>query len=786
MPAANDPIVQLKLENERLRTELASLKQSISLPGRDLEDSPDIFLREKMHAILEAIPIAVSWANADGVIEFTNRAFTELFGYDVQTIPTINDWFEKAYPDPDYNASVTSVWKEAVERVAHQGGDIPNMEVDVTCLDGSVKHVAVRSVLIAGCVLSIFDDLTDTNMARKALKESEQRFKAVFSGAKDGMLVADIETRKFYLANESIQSMLGYTEEELLSLQVMDIHPPESWDAVADHFERQSRKEDPLAPNLPVRKKNGDIFYADISSGPVIMDGRPCLIGIFRDISERKEYEEAILQERDFSEAALNSLPGIFYMFDQNGRFLRWNRNFEKVSAYSSEEINKISPLDLFQGEDRLLVQERIQEAFEKGQAEIEANLVSKNGTITPYYLTGLLSHFEGKPHIIGMGMDISRRKQAEKMNALGQLAGGIAHDFNNQLSAILGFAEILSFSLEDEKLKHNAKMIAQAATRSSDLIRQLLAFARKGKYQSELVDIHIIIGEVVALLRHSIDKRIVIKQNLAAPNTRTLCDSNQIQNALLNLAINARDAMPDGGELVFSTSQEILKESDCRDMGFDITPGPYLNISVSDTGKGIDADIQHHIFEPFFTTKEVGKGTGMGLAAVYGTINNHKGAITLSSTSGQGATFSIHLPLTGSPVHMEKADKPAAGTAQKKALILVVDDEELVRVVIADILKALGHEVILCKDGNEAVRIFEQNWERIDLVILDLMMPQVTGGETFVALRRINPQANILLASGFSVDGQAQALLDAGAMDFLQKPFTVSKLSEKIVKALQ
>jgi signal transduction histidine kinase len=309
--------------------------------------------------------------------------------------------------------------------------------------------------------------------------------------------------------------------------------------------------------------------------------------------------------------------------------------------------MKQASPLDFFEGEDKKHIQERIRETFEKGESDAEAGFISKDGTRRPYYFSGLLAHIGGKPCLIGMGLDISRRKQAEKMQALGQLAGGIAHDFNNHLSAIMGFAEILAEQVEEDSLRSYAEMIALAATRSADLTRQLLAFARKGKYMAEPVDVHSIIAEVVTFLGRSIDKRITIRQNLSADPSSILGDASQIQNALLNLAINSRDAMPGGGELTFSTSSESLDETRCKGLSLDIIPGRYIKISITDTGKGIDQKNLQHLFEPFFTTKDVGEGTGMGLAAVYGTVRNHKGGISVFSRPGQGSTFDIYLPVT-------------------------------------------------------------------------------------------------------------------------------------------
>lgn len=542
---------------------------------------------------------------------------------------------------------------------------------------------------------------------------------------------------------------------------------------------------DPL--ELSVTRKDGSL--CTVMAQAILIEG--VYLAIFHDISEQKrnekareKYQEEIIRERDFSHAVLESLPGIFYMFDEEGRFLRWNENFKKTTGYSDEEIEKISHLDLFPKEDAPYISDRLELCFIKGETDAEADLVTKDGNRIPYYWTGMLSTIGDETCVVGMGIDISRRKQAEKMQALGQLAGGIAHDFNNQLGAILGFAEILSSSIDDKTVKNHALMIAEAASRASDLTRKLLAFARKGKYQIGPVDINQSLAEIVTLLSHSIDKRITVKTDFIAHPTFIQGDAAQIHHALLNLAVNGRDAMVDGGTLSVSTHHETLDKTFCMDVPFDIKPGRYVKIEVRDTGTGIDQSVQHRIYEPFFTTKELGEGSGMGLPAVYGTVKNHKGAITFQSEPGKGSVFYLYFQLIDTPIKSEtRAEEPLKAKTEN-LLILVVDDEEMIRIVTSDILRALGYQVILCNDGREAIECYLEKGETIDLVILDLMMPEIDGFETFARLKKINPDVKVILSSGYSLDGQIQELLDQGALDFIQKPFKVSQLTQSLTRA--
>jgi len=394
----------------------------------------------------------------------------------------------------------------------------------------------------------------------------------------------------------------------------------------------------------------------------------------------------------------------------------------------------------------------------------------------------------EGQPTLITIGthIDVTERimleerlRHGEKMEAIGQLAGGVAHDFNNQLSGMLGFSELLANKLEHEpQLKKMAESIRSAVLHSADLTRQLLAFARKGKFVSQPVDIHHLIAEVISLLQHSIDRRITIRQRLEASKPITMGDPGQLQNALLNLALNARDAMPEGGELSFSTANIEFRE---KVRGHDLPPGAYLQICVTDTGIGMSEEIKSRLFEPFFTTKQQGKGTGLGLAATYGAIKNHGGGISVYTEMTKGTTFRVLLPAGAHDGHLETNSTNATGRIPGKGNIMLVDDETVVREATARMLEDLGYKVLECRDGEEAVDLFRAISHDVDAVVLDMVMPKLAGPEAFEAMRAIKPDVKILLASGFSINGAASGLLKAGAAGFLQKPYQIEELSQKL-----
>ncbi|GEM_PF-3236758 len=357
---------------------------------------------------------------------------------------------------------------------------------------------------------------------------------------------------------------------------------------------------------------------------------------------------------------------------------------------------------------------------------------------------------------------------QNEKMQAVGQLAGGIAHDFNNQLTIIMGYADMLSANKNlDETIKRGINKIAMAAKHSAELTAQLLVFARKGNFKMKPVSLHKIVSQTISLLTRSLHKNIVITEQFNADSSIINADESKLQNAILNLCINARDAMPDGGELHLSTKLN----------------GNNLELTIKDTGVGMSTEVMENIFEPFYTTKDVGKGTGMGLATVMGTVEAHKGTITVESKCGQGTKFVLSFPL-----ETEKSidSKPQNQLIMGQSSILVIDDEDEVNEITVKLLESLNYKVTSFVDAEEALDWYTDNHSKIDLIILDMIMPDLDGLETFKRIKLINFEAQVIICSGFSVELKAKEVLSLGAKSFIQKPFTSSSLSQAVAKILQ
>jgi nitrogen-specific signal transduction histidine kinase/ActR/RegA family two-component response regulator len=371
---------------------------------------------------------------------------------------------------------------------------------------------------------------------------------------------------------------------------------------------------------------------------------------------------------------------------------------------------------------------------------------------------------------------------QSRKLEAVGTLAGGIAHDFNNILMGIQGYASLMLLDIDTthpfyEKLKAIEDQIKSAA----DLTGQLLGYARGGRYEVKTTSLNELIGKTASMFGRT-KKEIRIHQTFAKDLWTVEADRGQLEQVLLNLFMNAWQAMPGGGALYLQTENVILDEFYVEPFG--TAPGPFVKISVTDTGVGMDRETKDRVFEPFFTTKEMGRGTGLGLASAYGIIRGHGGIINVYSEKGYGTTFNFYLPASQKEVIEEM--RPAREIIKGNETLLLVDDEKIITDVTAAMITRLGYQILIAHNGEEAVEIYQANPNRVDLVILDMIMPGIGGGKAFDLIQSINPQAKIILSSGFTLNGEAKEIMNRGARAFLQKPFQIDDLSKVIREVLE
>ncbi len=514
-------------------------------------------------------------------------------------------------------------------------------------------------------------------------------------------------------------------------------------------------------------------------------------IGVAFDMTEAKQAEETLRRERYFSEAATGSLPGLFYLFDEGGRFLRWNRNLERLTGYSARQVAKMSPLDFFVGEDRRTIEESIQEAFEKGRTTAEVDLVSRDGTRTPYFFTGELVVLDDRRCIVGTAIDLVERRrlesqlrQSQKMEAIGRLAGGVAHDFNNVLTVILSNSEMLAGGLGPEDPRRQELIeIRDAAQRAATLTRQLLAFSRKQVLKPRVLSLNAVVVTLEKMLRRLIGEDIELATELQPELWAVEADPGQLEQIIMNLAVNARDAMPEGGRLSIATDNADIDDGFAREH-FPMVPGRYVMLAVSDSGAGMDAETQRHIFEPFFTTKPRGRGTGLGLSMVYGIVKQSGGYIWAYSEPGEGAKFEVYFPCAEGDRSDAKAALATGSALPGKETVLLAEDEDSVRRLARRILEEVGYTVLEARGATEALRISE-GWDGpIDLLLTDVVMPELNGRELAERLSVLRPRIQILYISGYTDHEILDGIIGPGN-NFLQKPFTPEALTNKVREAL-
>ncbi len=515
-------------------------------------------------------------------------------------------------------------------------------------------------------------------------------------------------------------------------------------------------------------------------------------------MKERQRAEDALRESEERFREMAELMPQTIFETDVTGRLSFANHKAFDSFGYSQEDFDRgINSLEMLIPEERHRGAENIFKIVAGEEIGLnEYTAMRKDGSRFPIMIHSTPIVRNGKVlGLRGFIIDITNRKkseeerlrletqfhQAQKMETIGTLAGGIAHDFNNLMTTILGNTSLMLFDIDDTH-PHYAllKNIERQIHRGADLTTQLLGYARKGKYLVKPISLNQIVEESVSAFGRT-RKEITIGCELADDLLAVEADQGQIQQVLLNLFVNASDAMPTGGKLVLKTSNATHK--DIKSKEYHPIPGDYLHLTVSDTGIGMDEDVRQRIFDPFFSTKETGKGTGLGLASVYGIIKNHGGYIEVQSQKGQGSQFSIFLP--ASTKHVLATPETAPEIIKGSGTILMVDDEELVLDVGARVLQKLGYTVLESTSGRHAVELYQKLQDKIDLVVLDIVMPDMGGAEVYDRLKEIDPDVKVLLSSGYSIDDQAREIMERGCDDFIQKPFNLKAMSDKIAGIL-
>lgn len=651
------------------------------------------------------------------------------------------------------------------------------------------RRVEERTLDLASANENLKREIHERRIAEDGLKQANLQLEALINATPDVVYFKDIDGRNL-IANKGFASLIGLdrkdiigkTDEEILSPEIAarcrstDRDVAESGKLL--HFEE-------TAPGLDGKTRYFDTIKAPIYNACGHFQG---LVGISRDITTRKQAEEILKESeerfRKFADEAF--FEGIIFL--EEGRILDVNQRFATMYGYDMTELIGRDPLETIAPESREKVKRNIQEKYER---PYEAIGLRKDGTTFPTEIHAKMILLHGKEIRVASTRDLTQQKRTEeerrsfeaafresqKMEAIGTLAGGIAHDFNNLLMAIQGHTSLMLLDLEPgHPHTERLKKIEEAVQSGSDLTKQLLGFAMAGKYEVSPTDINQLIRKSFNLFGRT-KKEITIHEKYQEGIWIVDADQGQIEQVMLNLYVNAWQAMPRGGDLHLETENITLKEEDVEP--YQVEAGPYVKITLRDTGIGMDEATLERIFDPFFTTKEMGRGAGLGLAAVYGIVRNHGGFIRVLSREGQGTSFHIFLPASDKEVNRKK--RRHSPLERGSETVLLVDDEGTITDIGEEMLQTLGYKAIIAHNGREAVDLYREHMDRVDLVILDMIMPEMSGGETYDILKQIDPDIKVLLSSGYSIDGEASEILERGCTGFIQKPFTVNDLSQKI-----
>lgn len=664
-------------------------------------------------------------------------------------------------------------------------------DLAVECIkEGAVDYVLKQRLdrLPHACRRALDETLlrADRDRAEKERLDSEHEYRLLFDSSPSPMWVFDRETLAFLAVNEAAVRHYGFSRKEFLAMKIEEIRPAEE---VFPLLEALARPGGNLrgTESWKHRKKDGTVIEVEITSNSLTFAGRRAELVLAHDITDLKRNLEKLRQsEERFAKAFRSSPLAITISTRAEGRYLDINDQFLRMTGYRREEVVGRTVNELNVWLEPLERTAMIQQLAETGRVEgFEAKLGTRSGDIRIAIVSAELIDLDGQSCVLAINHDVTEGKrleeqfrQAQKMEAVGRLAGGIAHDFNNMLSVIMGYSELLQERFESGPSRKAVDEIKKAADRAASLTRQLLAFSRRQVLSPRVLNLNAIIDNLTTMLNHMIGEDIELVVSHGAGLGSVKADPAQVEQIIMNLVVNARDAMPHGGKVVISTSNADLNDSDAHENP-SVRPGSYVLLAVSDAGCGMSEEIKLHAFEPFFTTKEPGKGTGLGLSMVYGVINQSGGCILIDSQVGKGTTFKIYLPRVDEALTMERPrTEPPIGKGSET--ILLVEDEEALRMLTASQLESNGYKVLQASGGEEAIRLAGET-HQIDLLITDVVMPGLSGSQLASVLREGIPGLKLLYVSGYTSDLISEHGVLETEETLLEKPFTKHALLKKV-----
>lgn len=748
-------------------------------------------------SVLEHIQDVFYRTDEQGHLIMISQAGVTLLGYDSE-LEMLGRHNSEFWAFPEQRTGLLARLESA--------GNVFDYEVVLVRKDGVQVPVSTSSSFyrdadgtICG-IEGVFRDITERKQAESELLRQKTLFESLFAGSPEAIAIVDRSDR-VVAVNRAFTTVFGYDPSESVGRPINDLVASTELCADAQSISHEVVHDGKIVRSETVRRRK------DGSPVEVAVLGYPILIGneitgafaIYRDITNRKLNERKVRESEERFAKAFHANPGPIVISDiETGLFLDVNERWLAMLGHSREETightsKEIGIWDDPEHRDRMIARLKADGSFRDMQTVMRTKTGDHRHVLwsaetimlgEQRVMLSLIHDVTAQIHAEEERRQLEEHvRQAQKMEAIGTLAGGIAHDFNNLLTTIMGNVALIQHRHQLEpSVRERIRVIEEMVQRGADLTKQLLGFAKGGKYEVRPADLNRLVEESLDMFGRA-HREITIGCELIHPLPPVEIDRGQMHQVLLNIFINAAQAMPSGGTLTIRSAVDELDGELVH--GGSLLAGTYVRLAISDTGHGMDEKTMQRVFDPFFTTKPVGKGTGLGLASAYGIVKNHGGSIQVASSPGGGSTFTIHLPASRQPLHpgTDTQQRDVAGGLQET--ILVIDDEEMILAVSRDLLQELGYRVLIADSGVAALQLVAAEREGIDLVILDMVLPDMDGSAIFDRLRELVPDIKVLLASGYSVDERARAILARGCRAFIQKPYSLEGLANKVREVL-
>ncbi len=735
---------------------------------------------ELYRGLILASPDAIVVAEPDGRLVFASDQARQLFGFGPDE-PVAGIQIFGFICDADRPRALQNLRRILADRVITS--NVYRMQRrDGTGFDGEVNSALLQASdgRPRGLVV-VTRDVTERRRAEAALRESEARFSAVFEANPIGTALTRLADGLFLDANDAYARIFGLRREELLGTRSADL------DAWVDRGERDRLLSQMQAQNGAVsaevgfRRRNGEVFAAAVSLAPIELDGERIVLGLVTDITARKRAEATLRESEERFRQVVETIHEVFWIVDgHSGEVTYVSPAYARIWGRPPEQATQAVWLESVFPEDRARVVDRVASRGSQGGYDEVYRIQRPDGEVRWVHDRGFpLAGPDGAiRRYVGIVEDITERKnletqflRAQRMESIGTLASGIAHDLNNILAPLLMVAPLLRQNLPDAHDRELLALVEQGAQRGASIVKQLLTFSRGVRGNRGPVQVRHLLKEIAALMRETFPREITIVDGAAAGLWPMVADVTQLHQVLLNLCVNARDAMPGGGQLELAARNFELGPAE-RARFPELNPGPYVEISVRDTGCGIDSALVDRIFEPFFTTKELGRGTGLGLSTVLGIVKSHDGTVRVESEIGRGSRFCVLLPAAPTDSVAVPDASPAACRRGRNELVLVVDDEESIRSVLRRVLEHHGYRTLCAANGQEGLAAYVAHRGQVNLVLTDLMMPAMGGISLIRSIRALDPALPLIATTGLDDRERMAELAELGINDVLAKPF--------------